>query len=52
MAVNERRLTGRDVLNKTFQARTKRGYDPVEVDAYLELIAAQVDMLHGDVATA
>jgi len=52
MAVNDRRLTGRDVLNKTFQARTKRGYDPVEVDAYLELIAAQVDMLHGDVAAA
>lgn len=50
MAVNERRLTGRDVLNKTFQAKTKRGYDPVEVDAYLELVAAQVDMLHGDVA--
>lgn len=52
MAVNERRLTGRDVLNKTFQAKTKRGYDPVEVDAYLELVAAQVDMLHGDVAHA
>ena len=52
MAVNERRLTGRDVLNKSFQARTKRGYDPIEVDAYLELIAAQVDMLHGDVAAA
>ncbi|MGI9604611.1 MAG: DivIVA domain-containing protein [Acidimicrobiales bacterium] len=52
MAVNERRLTGRDVLAKTFQARTKRGYDPNEVDAYLELVAAQVDMLHGDAARA
>lgn len=52
MAVNERRLTGRDVLAKTFQARTKRGYDPVEVDAYLELVAAQIDMLHGDVVRA
>ena len=52
MAVNERRLTGRDVLAKTFQARTKRGYDPVEVDAYLELVAAQIDMLHGDVMRA
>jgi DivIVA domain-containing protein len=52
MALNERRLTGRDVLAKTFQARTKRGYDPVEVDAYLELMAAQIDMLHNDVANA
>lgn len=52
MAVNERRLTGRDVLAKTFQARTKRGYDPIEVDAYLELVAAQIDMLHGDVNRA
>ena len=52
MAVHERRLTGRDVLAKTFQARTKRGYDPIEVDAYLELIAAQIDMLHGDIMRA
>ncbi len=52
MAINERRLTGRDVLAKTFQQRTKRGYDPVEVDAYLELVAAQIDMLHGDVTRA
>ncbi len=48
MHLNERRLTGRDVLAKTFQAKTKRGYDPVEVDAYLELVAAQIDVLHGD----
>lgn len=52
MALNERRLSGRDVLAKTFQARTKRGYDPVEVDAYLELMAAQIDMLHSDIANA
>jgi DivIVA domain-containing protein len=52
MAINERRLTGRDVLAKTFQAKTKRGFDPVEVDAYLELVAAQIDMLHGDVTRA
>ncbi len=52
MAVNERRLSGRDVLAKTFQTKTKRGYDPVEVDAYLELVAAQIDMLHGDLAAA
>ncbi len=50
MTLNERRLTGRDVLAKTFQSRTKKGYDPVEVDAYLELVATQVDMLHGDLA--
>ncbi len=49
MPLNERRLTGRDVLAKTFQAKTKRGYDPIEVDAYLELVAAQIDVLHGDI---
>ena len=52
MSVNERRLTGRDVLAKTFQAKTKRGFDPIEVDAYLELVAAQIDVLHADVANA
>ena len=52
MGLTDRRLTGRDVLAKTFQAKTKRGYDPVEVDAYLELVAAQIDMLHGDVTRA
>lgn len=49
MPINDRRLTGRDVLAKTFQAKTKRGYDPIEVDAYLELVAAQIDVLHGDI---
>ena len=48
MQLHDRRLTGRDVLAKTFQAKTKRGYDPIEVDAYLELVAAQIDVLHGD----
>lgn len=52
MGFNDRRLTGRDVLAKTFHAKTKRGYDPVEVDAYLELVAAQVDVLHGDIGRA
>lgn len=47
--MSDRRLTGRDVLAKTFHAKTKRGYDPVEVDAYLELVAAQIDVLHGDI---
>jgi len=36
-------------LAKTFHAKTKRGYDPIEVDAYLELVAAQIDVLHGDI---
>ncbi len=49
MGLSDRRLTGRDVLAKTFHAKTKRGYDPVEVDAYLELVAAQIDVLHGDI---
>jgi len=49
MALSDRRLTGRDVLAKTFHAKTKRGYDPIEVDAYLELVAAQIDVLHGDI---
>lgn len=52
MGFNDRRLTGRDVLAKTFHAKTKRGYDPVEVDAYLELVAAQIDVLHGDIGRA
>jgi len=52
MALNERRISGRDVLAKTFHAKTKRGYDPIEVDAYLELVAAQIDMIHGDLTTA
>lgn len=52
MPLNERRLTGRDVLAKTFQQKTKRGYDPIEVDAYLELVAAQIDVLHGDLSQA
>ena len=47
--MNERRLNGRDVLAKTFPAKTKKGYDPVDVDAYLELVASQIDLLHGDV---
>lgn len=51
MPLNDRRLTGRDVLAKTFQAKTKRGFDPIEVDAYLELVAAQIDVLHGDLQT-
>ncbi len=50
--MNERRLNGRDVLAKTFPAKTKRGYDPIDVDAYLELVAAQVDLLHTDIAAA
>jgi len=49
MGLSDRRLTGRDVLAKTFHAKTKRGYDPIEVDAYLELVAAQIDVLHGDI---
>lgn len=52
MSLNERRLTGRDVLAKTFQAKTKRGYDPIEVDAYLELVAAQIDVLHSDLTNS
>lgn len=46
--MNERRLTGRDVLAKTFPAKTKKGFDPVDVDSYLELVAAQIDLLHAD----
>ncbi len=52
MNINERRLNGRDVLAKTFPAKTKRGYDPIDVDAYLELVASQVDLLHGDIVRA
>lgn len=52
MNINERRLNGRDVLAKTFPAKTKKGYDPIDVDAYLELVASQVDLLHGDILRA
>jgi len=52
MSLNDRRLTGRDVLAKTFVAKTKKGFDPIEVDAYLELVAAQIDLLHGDISSA
>ena len=52
MNINERRLNGRDVLAKTFPAKTKKGYDPIDVDAYLELVASQVDLLHDDIVRA
>ena len=50
--MNQRRLNGRDILAKTFPAKSKKGYDPIDVDAYLELVASQVDILHDDIALA
>lgn len=44
--MDEPLINGHDIATKTFQARTKRGYDPAEVDAYLKQVAAQVDALH------
>lgn len=46
----DRGLTGRDVIAKTFSSKSRKGYDPAEVDAYLEQVAAQIDSLHGEVA--
>ncbi|MDH5238519.1 MAG: DivIVA domain-containing protein [Acidimicrobiia bacterium] len=42
-------LTGRDVIAKTFSTRTRRGYDPIEVDAYLEQLATQIDAMHAEI---
>lgn len=42
-------LTGRDVIAKTFSTRTRRGYDPIEVDAYLEQVATRIDSLIAEV---
>ena len=44
--MDDTQISGRDIAAKTFLARTKRGYDPSEVDAYLLTIARQVDQLH------
>ncbi len=48
MAV-DRGLTGRDVIAKAFTAKARKGYDPAEVDAYLEQVAAQIDSLHAEI---
>jgi DivIVA domain-containing protein len=40
------RLTARDIIAKTFAAKSRRGYDPAEVDAYLMDVARQVDDLN------
>ncbi|MGI9603743.1 MAG: DivIVA domain-containing protein [Acidimicrobiales bacterium] len=48
MTTIDRGLTGRDVIAKTFSTRTRRGYDPIEVDAYLEQLATQIDTLHSE----
>ena len=42
-------LTGRDVIAKTFSTRTRRGYDPIEVDAYLEQLATHIDSLLAEI---
>jgi DivIVA domain-containing protein len=40
------RLTARDIIAKTFAPKSRRGYDPAEVDAYLMDVARQVDDLN------
>jgi DivIVA domain-containing protein len=40
------RLTARDLIAKSFTAKSRRGYDPAEVDAYLMDVARQVDELN------
>jgi cell division initiation protein len=40
------RLTAREIIAKTFSAKSRRGYDPAEVDAYLMDVARQVDELN------
>ena len=40
------RLTARDLIAKSFSAKSRRGYDPAEVDAYLMDVARQVDELN------
>lgn len=45
----DRGLTGRDVIAKTFSSKSRKGYEPTEVDTYLEQVAAQVDSLHAEI---
>jgi DivIVA domain-containing protein len=40
------RLTSRDILSKTFSAKTRRGYSPIEVDRFLRRVADGVDELN------
>ncbi|NNE73234.1 MAG: DivIVA domain-containing protein [Acidimicrobiales bacterium] len=41
-------LTGREIVARTFST-ARRGYDTVEVDAFLEKVGRQIDMLLGDI---
>lgn len=45
----DRGLTGRDVIAKTFSNKSRKGYEPTEVDTYLEQVAAQIDSLHAEI---
>ncbi len=45
----DRGLTGRDVIAKTFSSKNRKGYDPTEVDTYLEQVASQIDSLHAEI---
>jgi DivIVA domain-containing protein len=46
MSYSSGRLTARDLIAKSFSAKSRRGYDPAEVDAYLMEVARQVDELN------
>ena len=48
--IEDRGMTGRDVIAKTFTAKARRGYEPVEVDSYLEQVGNQIDALRAEIA--
>ena len=44
-------LTGKDVVSRSFSAKARRGYDPREVDTFLDDVAMSLDLLHEEIAT-
>jgi DivIVA domain-containing protein len=47
---NSKILTGKDVVSQSFPAKARRGYDPREVDTFLDDVAMSLDLLHEEVA--
>jgi DivIVA domain-containing protein len=44
-------LNGKDVVSRSFATKARRGYDPREVDTFLDDVAMSLDLLHEQVAT-
>ena len=43
------RLTSQVILSKTFSAKTRRGYSPIEVDRFLRRVADGVEELNREI---